>query len=220
MDEETPQVVVETLDVAEVPQPIMGEIVTTQSTSSENLPVTTVEPSDGAIVPTDEDIANQETILARKVHKEELETDTKEVRQNLKDIIKNGQIAIESMLEVANSDNDARSFRALSELIGSVVTANRTLIDVHEKVTGIRTKSEAPLNLSGSASSGNDTSGLSLGQNVQNQYIFTGSTKDLQELLDKNTKKKRYRRTKAEMIQAKSQLLSTETVDEEEQYGT
>ena len=91
------------------------------------------------------------------------------VRKNLRDIIETGQGAIEGILNVASEGESPRAYEVVSQLINTVASANKDLIDLHKKFKDIRKD--------------DNKSSSSVGGNVTNNAIYVGSTKDLQKLI-------------------------------------
>ena len=87
------------------------------------------------------------------------------VRNNLKDIIKTGQGAIDGILNVASEGESPRAYEVVSQLIKTVADANKDLVDLHKKMKDIE-----------------DVPKQSAGK-ITNNSIYVGSTKDLQKLI-------------------------------------
>tara|TARA_Y100000296_G_scaffold39952_1_gene46111 strand:+ start:219 stop:719 length:501 start_codon:yes stop_codon:yes gene_type:complete len=104
----------------------------------------------------------------KQVH---LEKDYINVRDNLKDIIEKGNVAIDGILEVASEGETPRAYEVVSQLIKTVSEANKDLIGLHRQMKEIK-KEEVNLHQ----------------HNTTNQSIFVGSTKELQQLVKNNAK--------------------------------
>lgn len=91
------------------------------------------------------------------------------VRNNLKEIIATGQSAIEGILNVADEGEAPRAYEVVSQLINTVASANKDLIDLHKKFKDLRV----------------DTSETAQ-QGVTNNSIYVGSTKELQDLVNQS----------------------------------
>tara|TARA_Y100000310_G_scaffold322751_1_gene382178 strand:+ start:307 stop:762 length:456 start_codon:yes stop_codon:yes gene_type:complete len=94
------------------------------------------------------------------------------VRQNLLDIIDKGNEAVDGILSVASEGESPRAYEVVSQLINTIASANKDLIDMHKKMKDIREDK-----------SGNDTP-----THVTNNSLYVGSTKELQDLIKQSTK--------------------------------
>jgi len=92
------------------------------------------------------------------------------VRNNLKEIIATGQSAIEGILNVADEGEAPRAYEVVSQLINTVASANKDLIDLHKKFKDLRV----------------DTSETAQQAGVTNNSIYVGSTKELQDLVNQS----------------------------------
>ena len=100
--------------------------------------------------------------------------DYSEVRENLKDLIDGGKIALDGILKVASESDSPRAFEVVSQLLKTSVEANKELLDVHKQMKDLEAEEKA--------------------KNVTNNAFFVGSTKELQELVNKQLPKKRVKR--------------------------
>jgi hypothetical protein len=87
------------------------------------------------------------------------------VRGNLKDIIKTGQGAVEGILNVASEGESPRAYEVVSQLLKTVVDANKDLIDLHKQMKDLED---------------DETKNA---KSITNNAIYVGSTKDLQKLV-------------------------------------
>ena len=87
------------------------------------------------------------------------------VRQNLKDIIDQGKIAIEGILDVAGEGDSPRAYEVVSQLLKSTSEANKDLLDLHKKKKELEKEDSGPKN------------------QTTNNNLFVGSTKDLQKMI-------------------------------------
>ena len=94
------------------------------------------------------------------------------VRRNMKELIKQGEDAIDGILKVATEGDAPRAFEVAAQMIKTVSDVNKDLMDLHKKVKEIN-KEEININ------------------NTTNQSIYVGSTSDLQDLInqERSTKK-------------------------------
>jgi len=87
------------------------------------------------------------------------------VRKNMKELIKQGEDAINGILNVATQGDAPRAYEVAAQMIKTVSEVNKDLIDLHKKVKEIN-KEEININ------------------NTTNQSIYVGSTSDLQDLIN------------------------------------
>jgi len=87
------------------------------------------------------------------------------VQQNLKDLVNNGNMALESALKVATESDSPRAFEVVAILLKTVADLNNNVLDVHKKAK--------------------DVTGSKVEVKQTNNSVFVGSTKDLQNLLNK-----------------------------------
>ena len=89
------------------------------------------------------------------------------VQSNLKDLIGNGNVALESALKVATESDSPRAFEVVAILLKTMADLNNNVLDVHKKAK--------------------DTTSSTTTKVMQtNNSVFVGSTKDLQNLLNKD----------------------------------
>lgn len=91
--------------------------------------------------------------------------DYKLVQDNLKNLLGNGNIALESALKVATESDSPRAFEVVAILLKTMADLNNNVLDVHKKAK--------------------DTTSTKVEVNQTNNSVFVGSTKDLQNLLNK-----------------------------------
>jgi hypothetical protein len=87
------------------------------------------------------------------------------VQSNLKDLIGNGNVALEAALKVATESDSPRAFEVVAILLKTIADLNNNVLDVHKKAK--------------------DTTSSKVEVKQTNNSIFLGSTKDLQNLLNK-----------------------------------
>lgn len=88
------------------------------------------------------------------------------VQSNLKNLIENGNIALESALKVATESDSPRAFEVVAIMLKTMADLNNNVLDVHKK---------AKLTTADGKTTVKQT----------NNAVFVGSTKDLQNLLNK-----------------------------------
>lgn len=87
------------------------------------------------------------------------------VQDNLKGLIGNGNLALESALKVATESDSPRAFEVVAILLKTMADLNNNVLDVHKKAK--------------------DTTGTKVEVKQTNNSVFVGSTKDLQNLINK-----------------------------------
>ena len=87
------------------------------------------------------------------------------VQDNLKKLIGTGDLALESALKVATESDSPRAFEVVAILLKTMSDLNNNVLDVHKKAK--------------------DTTSSKTEVKQTNNSVFIGSTKDLQNLLNK-----------------------------------
>ena len=102
--------------------------------------------------------------------------DYTEVRDNLKDVIDNSKVAIDGILKVASESDSPRAYEVVSQLLKTATEANKDLRDVHKQMKDLE-KDETT-------------------KRVTNHAFFVGSTKELQDLVQKQLPKRNVKKIK------------------------
>ena len=102
--------------------------------------------------------------------------DYTEVRDNLKDVIDNSKVAIDGILKVASESDSPRAYEVVSQLLKTATEANKDLLDVHKQMKDLE-KDETT-------------------KRVTNNAFFVGSTKELQDLVQKQLPKRNVKKIK------------------------
>jgi hypothetical protein len=87
------------------------------------------------------------------------------VQSNFKNLIGTGNLALESALKVATQSDSPRAFEVVAILLKTMADLNNNVLDVHKKAK--------------------DTTNSKTEIKQTNNSVFVGSTKDLQNLLNK-----------------------------------
>jgi len=87
------------------------------------------------------------------------------VQKNFKGLLENGNVALESALKVATESDSPRAFEVVAILLKTMADLNNNVLDVHKKAK--------------------DTTNQKVEVNQTNNSVFVGSTKDLQNILNK-----------------------------------
>ena len=97
-----------------------------------------------------------------------------EVRENLKDIIDNSKVAMDGILKVASESDSPRAYEVVSQLLKTATEANKELLDVHKQMKDLE-KDETK-------------------KQVTNNAFFVGSTKELQDMINKQLPAKKVKK--------------------------
>ena len=106
--------------------------------------------------------------IAEEHKKNDLDKDYGIVRENLKELIQKGSLAIDGILNLANETEQPRAYEVLAQLIKTVADTNKDLLNMHNQMKTLK---------------GDQAVAPSVGQITTNNSIFVGSTTDLQKLL-------------------------------------
>jgi len=88
------------------------------------------------------------------------------VQANIKGLIGTGNVALESALKVATESDSPRAFEVVAILLKTMADLNNNVLDVHKKAK--------------------DTTSSKVEVKQTNNSVFVGSTKDLQNILNKD----------------------------------
>lgn len=88
------------------------------------------------------------------------------VQDNLKGLINSGNSALENALKVATESDSPRAFEVVAILLKTMADLNNNVLDIHKKAK--------------------DTTGNKVEVKQTNNSVFVGSTKDLQNLINKD----------------------------------
>lgn len=105
--------------------------------------------------------------IEAKVEMEEVDKDFQKARENLKELVNLGFLAIDGVLKVASEGDSPRAYEVVAQMIKAVAETNKDLVELHQRMKTIK----------------EDKYETKTTNNTTNA-IFLGSTKDLQELLN------------------------------------
>ena len=117
-----------------------------------------VTPMEGEIVPVEKAEVNPE-----------MENDFKYARENLYNIIERGTDALNGLVDLAQQSQHPRSFEVVADLVRTLSTANKDLLDLQKKMKDLQPEEQK-------------------NQKVTNN-LFVGTTKDLTDLLEGGARK-------------------------------
>ena len=118
-----------------------------------------LEPLDAEIVPYEEKMP----VVHNDEKAENIENDYKYARENLYNVIERGTDALNGIVDLAQQSQHPRSFEVVADLIRTLSTANKDLLDLQKKVKDLQPEEKGP-------------------SKVTNN-LFVGSTKDITDLL-------------------------------------
>jgi len=118
-----------------------------------------IKPMEGEVVP------------SKKVKEadDNLENDFKYARENLYNVIERGTDALNGIVDLAQQSQHPRSFEVVADLIRTLSSANKDLLDLQKKMKDMEPEDKGP-------------------KEVTNN-LFVGSTKDLTALLEGGARK-------------------------------
>ena len=116
-----------------------------------------VTPIEGEVVPIDKEVSP------------EMENDFKYARENLYNIIERGTDALNGIVDLAQQSQHPRSFEVVADLVRTLSTANKDLLDLQKKMKDLQPEEKK-------------------NQKVTNN-LFVGTTKDLTDLLEGGARK-------------------------------
>jgi hypothetical protein len=116
-------------------------------------------------VPYDEKLPQKAIAPGGTFDTENFQKDYIFVQENLKELIGSGNQALESALKVATESDSPRAFEVVAILLKTMADLNNNVLDVHKKAK--------------------DTTGTKVEVKQTNNSVFVGSTKDLQNILNK-----------------------------------
>ena len=97
----------------------------------------------------------------------DLKHDYETVRKNLRELVDAGKNALDGVMAVAQEGDSPRAYEVVAQMIKTLSETNRDLLDLHDKIKGIR-KTE------------NNTTN----NHTTNNAIYVGSTRDLQDIIN------------------------------------
>lgn len=101
------------------------------------------------------------------VDADDAEKDFQKARQNLKELVNLGFLAIDGVLKVASEGDSPRAYEVVAQMIKAVAETNKDLVELHQRMKTIK----------------EDKYETKTVNNTTNA-IFLGSTKELQELIN------------------------------------
>lgn len=141
---------------------------------SESLGLTTMtEAKHGEILPPN---SNSDVTPAGDPDEIAAKEDRDFARTNIKDVIQTGADAMQEMLDIARQTEDPRAFEVFSNIMKTVIDANKTLVNINNNSSKKQQQKKAD-----EVSPSDEKPSIT--NNHQNLYV--GSTKDLLEIINK-----------------------------------
>lgn len=119
-----------------------------------------IKPMEGEIVPTEK---------TKPVQDETLENDFIYARENLYNVIERGTDALNGIVDLAQQSQHPRSFEVVADLVRTLSSANKDLIDLQKKMKDMQPEEKGP-------------------KEVTNN-LFVGSTSELTAMLEGGARK-------------------------------
>lgn len=110
-----------------------------------------------------------EVVKVEPADDQKLENDFQYARENLYNIIERGTDALNGIVDLANQSQHPRSFEVVADLVRTLSTANKDLLDLQKKMKDLQPEEQK-------------------NQKVTNN-LFVGSTKDLTDLIEGGARK-------------------------------
>ena len=102
----------------------------------------------------------------------QLESDFELSRTNIMNVLEHSSSILDSVIELCKITDSPRAFEATSSLITAITSASKDLIEVHERYNKLK-NIETQQN-------------ITTQNNVQNNIVFKGTSKELLELIKSN----------------------------------
>lgn len=101
------------------------------------------------------------------VNMDDADKDFQKARQNIKELINLGFIAIDGVMKVASEGDSPRAYEVVAQMLKAVADTNKDLINLHQCMKALKQEKYLPNTINNTTNS-----------------IFLGSTKELQELIN------------------------------------
>ena len=131
------------------------------------------------------------------VEMDDVDKDFQRARQNLKELINLGFVAIDGVLKVASEGDSPRAYEVVAQMLKSVAETDKDLVELHQRMKSIKQeKYEKTVN------------------NTTNA-IFVGSTRDLQELINPKRSFAKAIQDTTDLIEGSKKVLDDERAEDE-----
>jgi RNA processing factor Prp31 len=113
-------------------------------------------------------LAKEPRVVEAVVNLDDVDKDFQKARENLKELVNLGFVAIDGVLKVASEGDSPRAYEVVAQMIKAVAETNKDLVELHQRMKTIK----------------EDKYESKTVNNTTNNAIFLGSTKELQEILN------------------------------------
>lgn len=113
-------------------------------------------------------LAKEPRVVEAIVNLDDVDKDFQKARENLKELVSLGFVAIDGVLKVASEGDSPRAYEVVAQMIKAVAETNKDLVELHQRMKTIK----------------EDKYESKTVNNTTNNAIFLGSTKELQEILN------------------------------------
>jgi hypothetical protein len=136
---------------------------------SKNIPAKVIEENQRMQIATAE---HQQPPAIVDSSNEDLEDDYKYSREVYRKLVDKGQIAIDSMMDLASQSDHPRAYEVLGGMLKNVSDMTDKLVSLHKNLDSVKNKREE-----------SSPGSTSVNQKITNNNVFVGSTTDLQRML-------------------------------------
>lgn len=105
--------------------------------------------------------------LTEEYLEKDLKHDYETARKNLRELVEAGKNALDGVIAVAQEGDSPRAYEVVAQMIKTLSETNRDLLDIHDKIKGIRKTENSTTN-----------------NHTTNNAIYVGSTRDLQDIIN------------------------------------
>lgn len=153
------------------------------------------------ISPEPKDIAPKQDFPIKEVEveMEDVDKDFQRARQNLKELINLGFIAIDGVLKVASEGDSPRAYEVVSQMLKAVAETNKDLVELHQRMKTIKQDKYEQKSVTNTTNA-----------------IFVGSTRELQELINPKRSFAKAIQDTSDIIEGSKKVLNDERAAEDE----
>ena len=158
------------------------------SKMDENLSeILNIDPEPRAIV------SRPPNVIEVKVDMDDADKDFQRARENLKELVNLGFLAIDGVLKVASEGDSPRAYEVVAQMIKAVAETNKDLVELHQRMKTIKQDKYEQKTV-----------------NNTTNAIFLGSTKELQELINPKRSFAKAMQDTTEIIDESKKILDHE----------
>lgn len=128
-----------------------------------------------------------------KVDMDDADKDFQKARENLKELVNLGFLAIDGVLKVASEGDSPRAYEVVAQMIKAVAETNKDLVELHQRMKTIKQDKYEQKTV-----------------NNTTNAIFLGSTKELQELINPKRSFAKAMQDTTEIIDESKKILDHE----------